>query len=183
MTHTITKLGLALLLTAGMALPAAAQAPANTSTAATTATAAAQPDDPDRDPNDSQPDFYVATLNTNLRLPNHKMSFRLTHRFLRTLGDGDVELVAETTLEDITSFPLSYRLEGDPKTVFAREGDYFLFVDVYSDVGNTARVGDLTNEMHTPVPNPGAEVAVEVTGLESCNSPDVGGVCAGDTPD
>ena len=99
------------------------------------------------------------------------------------LGDGDVELVAETTLEDITSFPLSYRLEGDPKTVFAREGDYFLFVDVYSDVGNTARVGDLTNEMHTPVPNPGAEVAVEVTGLESCNSPDVGGVCAGDTPD
>src|SRR6476469_1259349 len=89
MTHTITKLGLALLLTAGMALPAAAQAPANTSTAATTATAAAQPDDPDRDPNDSQPDFYVATINTNLRLPSHKMAFRLTHRFLRTLGDGD----------------------------------------------------------------------------------------------
>src|SRR6478609_6718761 len=89
MTHTITKLGLALLLTAGMALPAAAQAPANTSTAATTATPAAQPDDPDRDPNDSQPDFYVATINTNLRLPEHKMAFRLTHRFLRTLGDGD----------------------------------------------------------------------------------------------
>lgn len=98
------------------------------------------------------------------------------------LGDGDVELVAETTLEDITSFPLSYRLEGDPETVFARDGDYFLFVDVYSDAGDTAKVGDLTNEMYTPVPNPGAEVAVEVTGLESCNSPGVGGVCAGDTP-
>jgi len=39
--------------------------------------------------NDSQPDFYVATLNTNLRLPKGKMAFRLTHRFLRTLGDGD----------------------------------------------------------------------------------------------
>lgn len=49
----------------------------------------AQDDDPDRDPNDSQPDFYVATLNTNLRLPKGKLSFRLTHRFLRTLGDGD----------------------------------------------------------------------------------------------
>jgi hypothetical protein len=49
----------------------------------------AQDDDPDRDPNDSQPDFYVATLNTNLRLPKGKMNFRLTHRFLRTLGDGD----------------------------------------------------------------------------------------------
>ena len=48
-----------------------------------------QHDDPDRDPNDSQPDFYVATLNTNLRLPKGKMAFRLTHRFLRTLGDGD----------------------------------------------------------------------------------------------
>src|SRR6188472_2875701 len=46
-------------------------------------------DDPDRDPNDAQPDFYVATINSNLRLPKHKMSFRLTHRFLRTLGDGD----------------------------------------------------------------------------------------------
>jgi hypothetical protein len=53
------------------------------------APAFAQDDDPDRDPNDSQPDFYVATLNTNLRLPKGKMAFRLTHRFLRTLGDGD----------------------------------------------------------------------------------------------
>jgi hypothetical protein len=49
----------------------------------------AQDDDPDRDPNDSQPDYYVATLNTNLRLPKGKFAFRLTHRFLRTLGDGD----------------------------------------------------------------------------------------------
>ena len=51
--------------------------------------ALAQDDDPDRDPNDAQPDFYVATLPTNLRLPKDKMAFRLTHRFLRTLGDGD----------------------------------------------------------------------------------------------
>ena len=54
------------------------------------APAFAQHDDPDRDPNDAQPDFYVATINTNLRLPKHAMSFRLTHRFLRTLGDGDL---------------------------------------------------------------------------------------------
>jgi hypothetical protein len=49
----------------------------------------AQDDDPDRDPNDSQPDFYVATLNTNLRLPKGKWNFRLTHRFLRPMGEGD----------------------------------------------------------------------------------------------
>jgi hypothetical protein len=63
----------------GVAWPAAAQARA----------AQAPADDPDRDPNDAQPDFYVATLPTTLRLPAHKMSFRLTHRFLHTLGDGD----------------------------------------------------------------------------------------------
>jgi hypothetical protein len=51
--------------------------------------AAAQDDDPDRDPNDSQPDFYVATLNTNLPMPKGKFNFRLTHRFTTTLGQGD----------------------------------------------------------------------------------------------
>src|SRR5690349_4842951 len=65
---------------------AVAQTAANTGASSATAV---QDDDPDRDPNDSQPDFYVATLNTNLRLPKGKMAFRLTHRFLRTLGDGD----------------------------------------------------------------------------------------------
>ena len=99
------------------------------------------------------------------------------------LGDAPSELVAETTLGDLSSFPLEYRLGGDAEAVFARRGDYFLQVDVYSGAGDTAKVGDLTSEMYTPVPDPGAEVEVEVTGLEPCNSPDVGGVCAGDTPD
>jgi hypothetical protein len=57
--------------------------------AAVAAPAAAQDDDPDRDPNNSQPDFYVATLNTNLRLPKHAFNFRLTHRFTTPLGQGD----------------------------------------------------------------------------------------------
>lgn len=52
-------------------------------------TAAQTDDDPDRDPNDSQPDFYVATLHTNLPLPKGKWNFRLTHRFLRPIGEGD----------------------------------------------------------------------------------------------
>ena len=78
----------ALVLVASFSASAFAQATAEPAAASGT-TAAAQDDDPDRDPNDSQPDFYVATLNTNLRLPKGKMAFRLTHRFLRTLGDGD----------------------------------------------------------------------------------------------
>lgn len=68
----LTRLLLSLIMTAACALPAAAQ-----------------DDDPDRDPNDSQPDFYVATLHTNLRLPQGAWNFRLTHRFTTPLGQGD----------------------------------------------------------------------------------------------
>lgn len=71
---------LALAMATGLAMPVAAQAPAATQAPA---------DDPDLDPNNSQPDFYVATMPTNLRLPKGKLAFRLTHRFLRPLGDGD----------------------------------------------------------------------------------------------
>jgi hypothetical protein len=85
------RLLLALFIVAAVASPVAAQAPADPPPAANTAanTTDAQDDDPDRDPNDSQPDFYVATLNTNLRLPQGKWNFRLTHRFTTPLGQGD----------------------------------------------------------------------------------------------
>ena len=36
-----------------------------------------------------QPDFNLAALPTTLRLPEHKWSFRVTHRFTRPLGQGD----------------------------------------------------------------------------------------------
>jgi hypothetical protein len=75
-----------LLIVAAVALPAAAQ---EASAPAASATPPAVQDDPDRDPNDSQPDFYVATINTNLRLPKGKWNFRLTHRFTTPLGQGD----------------------------------------------------------------------------------------------
>lgn len=94
------------------------------------------------------------------------------------LGDAPSELVAETTLRGISSFPLEYKLEGDAEAIFARQGDYFLFVDVFSGAGDTKQVGDLTNEMYTPVPGPGAAVDVTVTGLEACGAPGAGGVCA-----
>lgn len=83
------RLLLTLLFAAAVAAPATAQAPADPAAASTTSTTSAQDDDPDRDPNDSQPDFYVATLNTNLRLPKGAFNFRLTHRFTTALGDGD----------------------------------------------------------------------------------------------
>jgi uncharacterized beta barrel domain-containing protein DUF5777 len=64
-----------------IASPVAAQTPA--------APPAAQDDDPDRDINLAQPDFTLAALHTTLRVPRHKSSFRVTHRFGRPLGSGD----------------------------------------------------------------------------------------------
>lgn len=75
---------------------AATQTPNTVSDPASGATSASQPqDDPDRDPNDAQPDFTLATLPTNLRLPRHRLSFRLTHRFNRPLGAGSFSNLAE----------------------------------------------------------------------------------------
>jgi hypothetical protein len=57
--------------------------------------AAAQDDDPDLDLNLAQPDFTLVSLPTTLRLPRFKSAFRVTHRFTRPLGDGDVGNLVE----------------------------------------------------------------------------------------
>ena len=60
------------------------------------APAAQVEDDPDLDLNPLQPDFMVITMPTTLRVPRHKSSFRVTHRFGRPLGAGDFgELAAD----------------------------------------------------------------------------------------
>ena len=85
MIQKISTLVLALGL-ATIAGPAFAQAPP---TGVPPAATAQQADDPDLDPNKAQPDFGLATLATNLRMPRHKMAFRMSHRFARPLGQGD----------------------------------------------------------------------------------------------
>ena len=80
---------IAALLALGMPHAAWAQAPAATASSGASATTA-QDDDPDMDPNDAQPDFFVSTIPTTLRLPKNRLAFRLTHRFARSLGQGDV---------------------------------------------------------------------------------------------
>jgi hypothetical protein len=45
--------------------------------------------DEDLDMDPAEPDFEVVNLPTNLRVPKHKLAFRLTHRFDRPLGEGD----------------------------------------------------------------------------------------------
>lgn len=65
-----------------------------TAAAQTPAAAAPPPDQPDQSDPDIrvdalQPDFNLAALPTTLRMPLHKLSFRVTHRFTRPLGQGD----------------------------------------------------------------------------------------------
>lgn len=70
------------LALAASPVPASAQDPAQPPPAPVTS-------DPDVRVDPLQPDFTLAALPTTLRLPAHKMAFRVTHRFTRSLGRGD----------------------------------------------------------------------------------------------
>ena len=88
-----SALGIALLGGLGFAAPAVAETPADAAATAVQAGAAnpvpAPAYDEDLDLDRAEPDFEVVTLPTNLRLPKHRMAFRLTHRFARPLDEGD----------------------------------------------------------------------------------------------
>jgi hypothetical protein len=69
---------------------AAATAPADPGAPAAPAVQAAAPqDDSDLDFRPLEPDFTLVALPTTLRVPRFKSAFRVTHRFLRPLGQGD----------------------------------------------------------------------------------------------
>ncbi len=83
--------GAVLLAWLGQAVPAPADdhATPSPSADAQAATPPATPAyDEDLDSVPAEPDFHVITLPTNLRLPKHKLDFRLTHRFARGLSEG-----------------------------------------------------------------------------------------------
>jgi hypothetical protein len=46
-------------------------------------------DESDRELDKAEPDFTLINLPTTLRLPRHRLAFRVTHRFTRPLGAGD----------------------------------------------------------------------------------------------
>jgi hypothetical protein len=92
--RTLLALAIALPLCATVA---SAQTTGSTQAAATNAPASGtQEDDPDRDVNLAQPDFNLAGLPTTLRVPRFGSAFRITHRFGRPLGTGDLgDLVSD----------------------------------------------------------------------------------------
>ena len=95
MRAPVPLLGIVLLSGLGLGVPAVAGGPADgeasgAQVAATTPPPApAYDEDLDLDP--AEPDFEVVNLPTNLRLPKHRLAFRLTHRFARPLGEGDFQ--------------------------------------------------------------------------------------------
>lgn len=66
-----------------LAMPTTAQAQAP-------APAAPLAADPDARVDALQPDFNLAALPTTLRMARHRIAFRVTHRFTRPLGQGDL---------------------------------------------------------------------------------------------
>jgi hypothetical protein len=76
-------------LALALALPRSATAQATPSDPAPTTPQAPVTSNPDIRVDPLQPDFNLAALPTTLRLPEHKMAFRVTHRFTRSLGRGD----------------------------------------------------------------------------------------------
>jgi hypothetical protein len=85
----LTLLGLALALTATVAARADDPPQGAAAAGAPAAAARSSSEDDDLEVDPVQPDFTVVNLPTTLRLPKHKLGFRVTHRFARPLGAGD----------------------------------------------------------------------------------------------
>ena len=83
----------AFLVAQGLAATGVAETPAGAAvTPAQAGVAAPDPApgyDEDLDLDPAEPDFEIVDLPTNLRLPKHRLAFRLTHRFTRPLDEGD----------------------------------------------------------------------------------------------
>lgn len=99
------------ILVCGIVLAVTACWPAHVAAQGASAPARQVQDDPDLDLNFLQPDFVVITMPTTLRVPRYKSSFRVTHRFTRSLGSGDVGSLVEDLfgLDSGAQIGLEYR--------------------------------------------------------------------------
>ena len=85
----MTCLRFLLLSLLTVAAPAIAQAQSSAQTPPPDPQTAPDRTDPDLRVDPLQPDFNLVALPTNLRMPVHRLAFRVTHRFSRPLGQGD----------------------------------------------------------------------------------------------
>jgi hypothetical protein len=85
--YTKTVIAAMLTLTASVAAAGQGQTPAQADPAA--AQASQSPEPSDRAVDLSEPDFTLIGLPTTLRMPKFASAFRVTHRFTRSLGQGN----------------------------------------------------------------------------------------------
>ena len=85
--------------------------------------AAVQADDPDLDVNLAQPDFMLSALPTTLRLPRHKLSFRLTHRFNQPLDESGIGDLWGMDSGALMGFEFRYGLIAGGQVGFYRTSD------------------------------------------------------------
>src|SRR5262249_20376584 len=74
-------------------------------------------------------------------------------------------------------FPLAFELRGDAAALFADKGTVLVEAAVYNHADTTAQVGDLVTESRYELRAPARNYVVNVSGLESCKSPNAGGYC------
>ncbi|MFO0551730.1 MAG: hypothetical protein U0271_25315 [Polyangiaceae bacterium] len=90
--------------------------------------------------------------------------------------DAEAPLVTEIDVP-FTGFPFEYEVTGDPDAAFGAGDTLLLNIDVYNHAGDDMAVGDFSSEHTVEVDEAGAEVDVQVGGLESCSAPNAGGYC------
>lgn len=88
MTAAASLAGAFALACIGLPVPSRAEDRVAPSAASQAVAPAPPAYDEDLDAVPAEPDFHVINLPTNLRLPRHKLDFRLTHRFARGLSEG-----------------------------------------------------------------------------------------------
>jgi hypothetical protein len=143
-----------------LALSADAQAATKPSPAEAQAAKAPSPAyDEDLDPIPAEPDFYVITLPTNLRLPKHKLDFRLTHRFARGLSEGTFGNLAS----DFFGF------DGGAQIGFGLRFGLFRGnqVEVYRTSDRTIQISDRQEVLHEGRSPVGLSIVASVEGLNN----------------
>jgi hypothetical protein len=159
---TVFAAGVALLAGLRLAVPASADdrpTPSPSADAQAAATPVPPAYDEDLDPVPAEPDFNVITLPTNLRLPKHKLDFRLTHRFARGLSEGSFGDLAS----DFFGF------DGGAQIGFGLRFGVFRGnqVAVYRTSDRTIQISDQQELLHEERSPVGLSVVASVEGLNN----------------
>jgi hypothetical protein len=92
-------------------------------------------------------------------------------------GDGKDVFVAQQRFSPVPPLPFDFAIQGPLSLVANKKLGYTINVRITARPGELHQ-GDLVNEQVLVITPPQANVTAQVTGLESCSAPNVGGFCA-----